>query len=65
MTSNDIIPKLNSQTGYYYPEVAIVYEYLKEKGYDIVLASPKGGRAPCDERSFIKFNEDPICKKWT
>lgn len=38
-------------SGYWFEELATPYYILKDAGWDIVIASPKGGAAPCDPMS--------------
>ncbi|GAA5941314.1 hypothetical protein JCM3775_001539 [Rhodotorula graminis] len=45
-------------TGYYLPEAAHPYYVLKNAGYKIDVASPKGGKAPLDPSSVEAFKED-------
>lgn len=41
----------NSQTGVWFEEFAIPYNAFIEKGYEITVASPNGGKIPIDEES--------------
>lgn len=45
-------------TGYYLPEIAHPYYLLKNAGYTLVAASPKGGKAPLDQSSVEAFKND-------
>ena len=45
-------------TGYYLPEIAHPYYILKDAGYTLVSASPKGGKAPLDQSSVDAFKDD-------
>ncbi|SNX81398.1 related to NonF protein, involved in nonactin biosynthesis [Melanopsichium pennsylvanicum] len=45
-------------TGYYLPEIAHPYYLLKNAGYTLVAASPKGGEAPLDQSSVEAFKND-------
>ncbi|TKY90117.1 hypothetical protein EX895_000115 [Sporisorium graminicola] len=45
-------------TGYYLPEIAHPYYLLKQAGYSLVAASPKGGKAPLDQSSVEAFKND-------
>lgn len=51
VTSHEDLGDTGEKTGYYLPEVTHPYYALKEKGLDIVFISPKGGKAPMDEKS--------------
>lgn len=61
LTSNDRLGN-SGKTGWYLSEVSHVYYPLKEAGFIIEFASPKGGKAPLDIGS-LKL-EDPINKKF-
>jgi len=41
-----------AQTGFYLPEAAHPWEVFREAGYPVALASPAGGFAPIDPKSF-------------
>ncbi|GAA5856243.1 hypothetical protein JCM8547_000836 [Rhodosporidiobolus lusitaniae] len=45
-------------TGWYLPEAAHPYYVLKNAGYEVDFASPKGGKAPLDPASVEGFKED-------
>ncbi|PWN47235.1 class I glutamine amidotransferase-like protein, partial [Violaceomyces palustris] len=46
------------------PEIAHPYYILKEAGYELVAASPKGGEAPLDQSSVEAFKDDADSKKF-
>lgn len=50
VTSHDHIDD-QRPTGVYFKEFGVPYRRIKEKGYEIVVASPKGGKAPIDPKS--------------
>jgi putative intracellular protease/amidase len=50
VTSHDRISE-DHPTGLWFEEFAIPYQVFQERGYDITVASPKGGQAPIDPRS--------------
>ena len=56
VTSHDRIDD-QRPTGVYFKEFGVPYRRLKEKGYEIVVASPKGGKAPIDPKSLPDPNE--------
>ncbi|MBA2404820.1 MAG: type 1 glutamine amidotransferase domain-containing protein [Bdellovibrionales bacterium] len=60
VTSNDKLGNSGMQTGWYLSEVSHVYSHLKDSGFVIDIASPKGGIAPVDKGS-LKM-DDPINK---
>ncbi|GAA6022489.1 hypothetical protein JCM11491_001695 [Sporobolomyces phaffii] len=52
------------KTGWYLPEAAHPYYQVTEAGYEVVFASPQGGKAPLDPSSVEAFKEDPESKKF-
>jgi len=46
VTNHGKMGPLDKKTGWYLPEVAHPYKVFKESGYEVVIASPKGGHAP-------------------
>ena len=52
LTSHDMMGISGKKTGNWFDEVATPYYKLKEAGFDVTLASPKGGPAPLDPFSF-------------
>jgi len=48
LTSNDRLGSSGEKTGAYLPEVVHAYEPIAAAGYDVVFASPAGGRPPLD-----------------
>lgn len=51
VTSHSELGQTGKPTGYYLPEVTHPYAALAEKGFAIDIGSPRGGKAPLDERS--------------
>ncbi|HEY8143240.1 MAG TPA: type 1 glutamine amidotransferase domain-containing protein [Kofleriaceae bacterium] len=51
VTSHDRLGDTGKQTGYYLPEVTHPYYALIDAGFDVDLASPRGGAAPMDPSS--------------
>ena len=51
VTSHGQLGDTGKATGYYLPEVSHPYEKLKALGFEVDIASPKGGKAPMDESS--------------
>ncbi|KAF9327796.1 hypothetical protein BGZ91_001288 [Linnemannia elongata] len=51
LTSHDQLGNSGEQTGWYAEEVAEPATILTRLGYEIVFASPKGGKAPLDKGS--------------
>ncbi len=60
VTSHGKMGDTGKQTGYYLPEVAHPYAALIEKGIQVDVASPQGGKAPVDPKSIDL--KDPINK---
>lgn len=56
VTSHDRIDD-QRPTGIYFKEFGVPYRLFKEQGYEIVVASPKGGKAPIDPKSLPDPNE--------
>lgn len=54
VTSHDQLGNTGKKTGFWVEEFAAPYYLLKDAGFDIVVATPKGGQAPIDPKS-----EDP------
>jgi putative intracellular protease/amidase len=51
LTSHDQLGNTGRKTGFWLEELAAPYYVFKEAGYEITLASPKGGRPPLDPKS--------------
>lgn len=51
LTSHDVLGNTNKKTGFWIEEFATPYYFFKDKGYEIVVATPKGGQAPIDPKS--------------
>lgn len=51
LTSHDELGNTGRKTGFWLEELAAPYYVFKEAGYDITLASPKGGQPPLDPKS--------------
>ena len=51
VTSNDRLGDTGKPTGLWLEEFAAPYYIFRDEGVKVVLASPKGGRAPIDPRS--------------
>ncbi|MFH8470902.1 type 1 glutamine amidotransferase domain-containing protein [Streptomyces sp. NPDC017991] len=51
LTSHDQLGDTGRTTGFWLEELAAPYYRFKEAGWDITLASPKGGRPPLDPKS--------------
>jgi len=62
VTNHGSIGNTGTPTGYYLSEVAHPWQVFTEAGYEVEFASPKGGFAPMDPKSFDLG--DPINKKF-
>jgi putative intracellular protease/amidase len=51
LTSHDQLGDTGRKTGFWLEELAAPYYVFKDAGYDITLASPKGGQPPLDPKS--------------
>ncbi|KPI23290.1 ThiJ/PfpI domain-containing protein [Actinobacteria bacterium OV320] len=51
LTSHDKLGDTGRKTGFWLEELAAPYYHFKEAGWDITLASPKGGQPPLDPKS--------------
>src|SRR4051812_47826927 len=51
LTSHDQLGDTGKKTGFWLEEFAAPYYVLKDAGYDLTLASPKGGQPPLDPKS--------------
>ena len=72
LTSHDELGDTGNKTGFWLEEFASPYYTMKDKGVDITVATPKGGKAPIDPSSdtedtqtkFTKrFKDDPEAQK--
>jgi len=61
VTNHSELGNTGERTGYFLAEVAHPWHVFKEAGYSVEFASPKGGFAPMDPKSFDL--DDPINKK--
>lgn len=52
LTSHDMMGVSGKRTGNWFEEVATPYYAFKGAGFDVTMASPKGGAAPIDPLSF-------------
>ena len=72
LTSNDSLGSTGHKTGFWIEEFAAPYYLLTDKGYNVTLASPKGGQPPIDPTSAAenaatastkRFDKDETTKK--
>jgi putative intracellular protease/amidase len=57
VTSHNTITASNNPTGIWFEEFATPYAAFRNAGYDVTVASPKGGEAPIDPRSAPQGDE--------
>lgn len=69
LTSHDELGNTGRKTGFWLEELAAPYYHFSEAGWEITLASPKGGRPPLDPKSnepgfqteqTRRFEADPV-----
>ncbi len=67
LTSHEDLGNTGEKTGFWIEEFAAPFYILKDKGLNVILASPKGGQPPIDPKSAgedfqtpatIRFNQD-------
>ena len=72
LTSHDNMGVSGKKTGNWFDEVATPYYTFKERGFEVVMASPKGGAAPIDPFSYDdafttdntrRFDDDPAAQR--
>lgn len=72
LTSNDEMGSTGHKTGFWVEEFAAPYYALTDKGFNVTLASPKGGQPPIDPNSDTedaateatkRFDKDEATKK--
>ncbi|MFJ3403835.1 type 1 glutamine amidotransferase domain-containing protein [Promicromonospora sp. NPDC090134] len=51
LTSHDELGDTGRKTGFWLEELAAPYYHFRDAGWDVTLASPKGGRPPLDPKS--------------
>ncbi|MET8234644.1 type 1 glutamine amidotransferase domain-containing protein [Micromonospora sp. NPDC005298] len=51
LTSHDQLGDTGDKTGFWLEELATPYYRFRDAGWDVTLASPRGGRAPLDPKS--------------
>jgi len=64
LTSHDKLGDTGKKTGFWVEEFAGPYYTLKDKGVDITLATPKGGKAPIDPSSDTEDTATESTKKF-
>jgi hypothetical protein len=64
LTSHDRLGDTGRKTGFRLEEFAAPYYVLKDKGAEIVLASPAGGQPPVDPKSEEPENQTPATTRF-
>ncbi len=59
LTSHEDLGNTGEKTGFWIEEFAAPYYLLKDKGVEVILASPKGGQPPIDPKSATADFETP------
>jgi putative intracellular protease/amidase len=72
LTSHDQLGNTGKKTGFWLEEFASPYYAFKDGGFEVTLASPKGGQPPLDPKSSEpdaqtaatkRFNDDPTAQR--
>lgn len=64
LTSHDRLGDSGHPTGFWYEEMAAPYRIFDEAGFEIVLASPRGGEPPHDPKSLEQLEVTPDDVAW-
>lgn len=64
LTSHDELGDTGEKTGFWAEEFAAPYYYLLDKGVNITVASPKGGKAPVDPRSKSESSQTDATRRF-
>ncbi|NEX21106.1 type 1 glutamine amidotransferase domain-containing protein [Thiorhodococcus mannitoliphagus] len=64
LTSHDRLGESGHPTGFWYEEMAAPYRIFDEAGFEIVMASPKGGEPPHDPKSLEQLETLPEDVAW-
>ena len=64
VTSHDELGNTGKKTGFWVEEFAAPYYLLKDAGFDITVATPKGGQAPIDPKSEDPDAQTPATKRY-
>ena len=63
VTGTGMFPDGKQETGLWLSELTHMYDSAKKRGYDIVIASPKGGDTPVDPTSLKTMYMDKLSKR--
>lgn len=64
VTSVSMYASKNFETGLWLSELTHIYDAAKEQGYEITIASPKGGNVPIDPESLKPLVLDKVTKSY-
>ncbi|MEH6656523.1 type 1 glutamine amidotransferase domain-containing protein [Leeuwenhoekiella marinoflava] len=64
LTSHEDLGTTGQKTGFWIEEFAAPYYLLKDKGFDITLASPQGGQPPIDPKSDAPDAQTPATERF-
>ncbi|WP_298548891.1 type 1 glutamine amidotransferase domain-containing protein [uncultured Aquimarina sp.] len=64
LTSHSDLGNTGEKTGFWIEEFASPYYFLKDKGVEITIASPKGGQPPIDPKSELPDFQTPATKRF-
>ena len=64
VTGTGMFPDGKQETGLWLSELTHMYDSAKKRGYDIVIASPKGGDTPVDPTSLKTMYMDKLSKSY-
>lgn len=64
VTGTGMFPDGKQETGLWLSELAHMYDSAKKRGYDIVIASPRGGDTPVDPTSLKTMYMDKLSKEY-
>lgn len=63
LPSHDQLGNTGQKTGYWLEEFVSPYYEFMDNGYDVTIASPKGGRPPIDPKSLQKENQTEVTER--
>lgn len=64
LTSHDQLGNTGEKTGFWIEEFAAPYYLLRDKGFEITIASPKGGQPPIDPKSTLEDFKTPATERF-
>ncbi|KQT35734.1 dimethylallyltransferase [Chryseobacterium sp. Leaf405] len=64
VTSHDELGKTGHKTGFWVEEFAAPYYSFKDAGFEVVVATPKGGQAPIDPNSEVPDAQTPATERY-